>query len=614
MCGFVGIWKFRSPLEQRDREWVAQGLEDMRYRGPDESRVVEEGGLLLGFNRLAIRDLSTAGSQPMRSASGHSLMLYNGETYNTQALVQAAGLEGHQFRGGSDTEVLLEVAEKKGVPWMLERADGIFALAWFDVKQQQLFLGRDHLGVKPLYVGWTDELICFGSEYNAVVKHPALAGNLIQAGPLQNYLRFGFIQEGEGLLENTLFLPHKHFLEISNSGGQVLEKYDGDAYHRPATEAPLEQVIAQAVQLQLASDVPLGTFLSSGIDSTLVTAMAKEEKPNIQAFTVGVDDPEMDETAAAARIAQQLGVQHVVGRATTTHSTQLLHDYVQSMGESLGDFSSLVTLEVCRLAKQQMTVVLSGDGGDELFFGYPRFKRIPQAHGFFSKSLVGRLCLFGIKRLTAQPIPREWLKYPNFGEYYLKVQGQMGADQWAPALIQGPWNPPLPPILQGLNFKPTHTVEAAQLARTLEKRIHLQRVLLKVDRASMFHSVEVRTPLLSRSVEMASESYQLHNCIDSSGRGKWPLRSMALKKTGLKEVSGAAKRGFTLPLAQWLRQDLKELVGARLQVIPLRLQPIFNPDAIQRMWHEHQTGQDHSWMIWNVYSLFAWADRNMRAT
>lgn len=609
MCGFVGIWKFNTLLDQRDRDWVDQALVDMRYRGPDESRVVEEGGLLLGFNRLAIRDLTSAGSQPMRSASGRSWMVYNGETYNTQVLIQAAGIEGHHFRGGSDTEVLLEVAEKKGVPWLLERADGIFALAWFDVIQQQLFLSRDHFGVKPLYVGWTDTMVCFGSEYNAVVKHPAIAQNPIQTGPLQNYLRFGFIQEGEGLLNNTMFLPQKHFMHISKEGVHAFKAYDGDVFHRPASETSLEQVLAHAVQSQLASDVPLGTFLSGGIDSTLVTAMAQEGNPSIQAFTVGVDDPAMDETNAAARIAQQLGVEHVVGRATTTHSTQLLHDYVQSMGESLGDFSSLVTLEVCRLAKEQMTVVLSGDGGDELFYGYPRFKRIPQAYDFFSKSWMGKLWQWGLSRFTSHPIPKEWLKYPDFGTYYLKVQGQIGADQWGPALVQGPWNPAVPPIAQGLNFQPTQIEEAAQLARTLEKRIHLQRVLLKVDRASMFHSVEVRTPLLSRAVEMASESYQLNQCMDSSGKGKRPLRSLALKKTGLEEVSGAAKRGFTLPLAQWLRHDLKAPVEARLLDIPIRLQPFFNANTIQRMWNEHQAGQDHSWMIWNLYSIFSWCEK-----
>lgn len=282
------------------------------------------------------------------------------------------------------------------------------------------------------------------------------------------------------------------------------------------------------------------------------------------------------------------------------------------MGEPLGDFSSLVTLEVCRLAKEKMTVVLSGNGGDELFWGYQRFRRITQAQAFFSKPWIIRLWKWLIHKFTKSPISLEWLKYADFGNHYLKVQGQLGADSWAPRLVQDPWNPPLLSAVKGLNFKPKQVEEAAQLARDLEKRIHLQRVLLKVDRASMFHSVEVRTPLLSRPVEMANESFTFHECMDVSGMGKLPLRALVQKITGLKEVSGAAKRGFTLPLDQWLRKDLKESIEKRIKAIPPRLQPFFKPEAIEQMWNEHQAGKNHSWMIWNLYSLFEWTNQHLK--
>lgn len=609
MCGFVGVWKFDSTLDKESRNWVFQSLKAMDYRGPDECRTTEHDGLLFGFNRLSIRDLSPFGSQPMRSKSGRMLIVYNGETYNTKALISWAGLEEFEFRGGSDTEVFLEVADKKGIQWLLERVNGIFAFALFDLVEHRLYLGRDHLGVKPLYIGWSDDLICFGSEYNAIVKHPAINSNNIQAGAIQNYLRFGFIQEGEGLLENTMFMPQKKVMSISGDGFQILEAYGGDCFHIP--NDGLRNIISNEVDAQLASDVPIGTFLSGGIDSTLISAIASGRKRFIKAFTIGVDDPSLDEVIVASQVARRLDVEHVIGMASTEDSVKILETYKKSMGEPLSDFSSLATLELCRLAGQQLTVVLSGDGGDEIFWGYKRFLRISKAYSFFNKSKSGRLWVWLANKLTKSPIPLGWLSYRTFGDYYLKTLGQVGADRWASRIFQGKWNPPLPPTIEGINFEPEQLEDAARLSRILEKRIHLQRVLLKVDRASMFYSIEVRTPLLGRPIEVASESLTFSECMDASGKGKKPLRALVQEITRLNEVSDAQKRGFSIPLDRWLRNDLKESIESRLNDPPPSLKPFFNTRAIEKMWNEHLSGKDNSWMIWGVYSLFEWVNQHL---
>lgn len=618
MCGFTGLWRYNKTVSESDRSWVENHLKDMVYRGPDESRINDEyRGLLLGFNRLAIRDLSPLGSQPFSSTSGNTLACYNGETYNIDELIELGEINRADLKGHSDTEVLIECAEKHSLSWVLKHADGIFAIAIFNKLTNALEIARDHLGIKPLYFGWQDDFCVFSSEYNPIVSHQSFKSGAISANALQGYFQYGFIQEGEGLIQNTMFVPQGHLIRVESSGNWTLNSYDDgiQSLRSKLTASNLDKSLDQTVKEQMTSDVPLGAFVSGGVDSVLVANYAAiNSTAPFGAYTISVEDKKLDESEAAKSLVAMMSgkVDHRITVVKDEAILQSMDWFKDSMAEPLSDFSSLLMLQVCYEAKKDITVALSGDGGDELFFGYPRFRNAYHLEAFFNKGKLGRLLSIFSSKLSAKPLPKGLMKYDGFLDYYLSKQGITGNERTLPIILKE-----VNEAYRPFHFKKIKNLESGStkinLARLLELRIHLQRVLLKVDRTSMFHSVEVRVPLLSKKAVALSSFFDASECIDNDNLKK-PLKNLLVSKLGegVKDIIYCKKKGFEPPLGAWLKEGLKEIVGHRIFDVPPPLKEFINTQGIKQVWDEHQSGQrNNADVIWAVYSLFIWVNKNL---
>jgi asparagine synthase (glutamine-hydrolysing) len=617
MCGFFGVLAFRGDVIS-SKNFLDYALQDLSRRGPDQQGVWEDAHALLGFRRLAIRDLSHAGDQPMVSPNDNFIILYNGEIYNSDELINWAGINVSELKSRSDTEIILLCIEKNGVCKTLERLDGIFALAVYDKRQKSVTLARDRAGVKPLYFGSSNEGVVFSSNYHLVTAHPYFSKGHLQKSALYNYLRYGFIQEGEGLLYNTYNLPHGHFITLSGNSETTWKPYTNlnEFLHHNGVSVkrePLHEVFESVVRSQLVSDVPVGTFLSGGVDSTITSALAARANKNLTAFTIGVDDPLLDETSEAVRFAKNFNLNHVVHKLDEDALSTIIEQYDDCMGEPLADYSSLMTLKVAELAKNEITVALSGDGGDELFWGYPRFKKAAKYVSYYNASAIGRWLRIIAGKLTRKHIPHEVRVHSNFKEYYLSKQSIPGADRWTRLLLNKFTGQPVPYFASALTGDVSTTPLAMRFARALEFHIHLQRVLLKVDRASMYHSLEVRTPILSRPMINLSTCYEYADCVNST-KAKMPLRHLLKSLLPPAEADSGLKKGFEPPLGKWLRGTLKKRFEERLFSIPLLYQHDISKDAIIKMWEEHQSGINNTWMLWSLYSLFTWTDKKMYRT
>lgn len=617
MCGFFGVLAFSNDVKS-SKNFLNYALQDLSRRGPDQSGVWEDSNVLLGFRRLAIRDLSKAGDQPMVSPNGNFIIVYNGEIYNSADLVQWAAIDTTKLRSHSDTEIILLCIEKMGIKNTLEQLDGIFAIAVYDKSNKSITLAKDHAGVKPLYYGMCDKGVVFSSHYHLITAHPYFSNSAVQQAALFNYLRYGFVQEGEGLLANTYNLPHGHFISLSKNSDHNWQPYiDPNEFipdeHSSTDNDSLHSVFEKVVRSQLVSDVPVGTFLSGGVDSTITSALAAQTDNNITAFTIGVDDPRLDETSEATRFAQCFNLHHVIHELDEQSLSNVIEEYDDCMGEPLADYSSLMTLKVAELAKKQITVALSGDGGDELFWGYPRFMNAAKHVSFYNASRIGRFFKIMTGKLTKKEIPPDVRRYKNFKEYYLSKQSIPWAERWARQLLMNYSEQPTPYFAKALKGDTTTEKSAMRFARALEFHIHLQRVLLKVDRASMYHSLEVRTPILSRPMINLSKSFEYEDCVDST-KAKLPLRKLLVSLLPPDAAGSGSKKGFEPPLGKWLRGTLKDRFEKRLFAIPLPYQQYISKEAVKQLWDGHQAGKNYAWMIWSLYSLFTWTDKKMYRT
>lgn len=606
MCGFVGIIHYNQTSEN-EHSFLEWALNDLRRRGPDQQSIWqdESGHIQFGFARLAIRDLTDAGKQPMVSTDGKLVMMYNGETYNTDHLLRWAEIQISSLKGHADSEVIIECMARRGIMETIRQMDGIFAMVVLNLETRQLYLIRDHAGVKPLYAGFDDKGIVFSSHYQHITSHPYFRDQSINAEALANYFRYGFIQAGEGLFENTYFLPHSHAVVVDLATKSW--KYESYKPYTRFQEEALDEVYKYIVSSQLVSDVPVGTFLSGGVDSPLTTAIASKAIPGIRAYTIGVRDKRLDEAPEAARFAACFKVEHTIDYVGEQDVLDAIQQYEESLAEPLGDFSSLITLKVCQAAKKDLTVVLSGDGGDELFYGYPRFRQAARYYPYLAQPLMRRLWMILSSRLKGGTIPFRLLKFSGFLDYYLSAQGQTGNREWLKKLIVRPGKPKMPFFARKYN-KPQNLEEALEMSRQIECDIHLQRVLLKVDRASMFHSLEVRTPMLS--TEMCKKAFQLDYSLCVQGKhSKKPLRDILEEYSP--NMTNGPKKGFEPPMAAWLRSELKQRVQERLASVPSQLKPYMFKEGIDRLWNDHQQKKaDYSWPIWTIYSLYTWMEKN----
>jgi asparagine synthase (glutamine-hydrolysing) len=641
MCGIAGHMgpaKGASDLRQ-----TAMAMADsIKYRGPDDSGVwADEGaGIALAHRRLAILDLSSAGHQPMNSGSGRWLTVFNGEIYNHLALRKQLETSGHvvAWRGHSDTETFLACVEKWGVESAIKAAVGMFALALWDQENRILTLARDRLGEKPLYYGWMGETFLFGSELKALRAHPAF-GAEIDRDALAVFMRYGYVSAPRSIYRGVQKLPpgtlltvrHGHraepkprpywsLLDVAQRG--VKTPFGGS--DADATKE-LGRRLSEAVAIQQIADVPLGVFLSGGIDSsTIVALMQTQSNRPVHSFTVGFNDGEYNEAVHARAVARHLGTDHTELYITPEEAVAVIPQLPALYDEPFGDSSQIPTFLVSQLARRSVTVSLSGDGGDELFGGYNRYiwtRKLLRYPAPLRRMLAGALttlspsCWDSIYAAVEYLLPAP-LRMRMAGDKAHKLASVLSADSNA-EVYQGlisTWPNP-----DALVFG---SRDAASLSAAWDKLINFSApesrmmaldtltflpddILCKVDRAAMAVSLETRVPLLDHRVVEFAWSLPLNMKI-RNGQGKWLLRQLLYKYVP-KKLIDRPKMGFAVPLDAWLRGALREWAEGLLEESRLRREGYFNPLPIRQKWAEHLSGKRNwQYQLWHVLMFEAW--------
>jgi asparagine synthase (glutamine-hydrolysing) len=602
MCGIVGML-VRDHAASHWRAPVQRAMQQMVRRGPDSAGLwSDQESCTLGFRRLAILDLSSAGEQPMLTADGRHALVFNGELYNFREIRASLQSRGIDFRSTGDAEVVLQALALHGVD-ALASFNGMFALAFYDVSQRRLLLARDHAGIKPLYVLQHAEGIFFASQFDQVLAHPWASGLPLDETAVRVYMNIGYLPAPMTMLGNARSLEAGSWLSLEASGRSTSGRWfslppyrEPEFRGREAIEA-VGAAVTAAVRRQLVSDVPVGVLLSGGIDSPLVAAEARGAH-ELPAFTIGTGGDEHDESAEASRYAAALGLSHFVRQVDPGTVVELLDDVVSASGEPTDDYSMFPMMMVSRLAREHVKVVLSGDGGDDLFWGYPGRMieplRGPEAtrRGVvdFARRVLGR---------GAPPAPR------HDGARQLRVHRFID-----PRLLASV----LPTLSLDLHhplfaFAGGDTDHLAQWLRWNEYSGHLAKVLQKVDRASMHCSLEVRVPLLDREVVDVASRVDWRACVDRRGLvGKLPLRAALRRHVPFQAI---AKRGFTVPMSSWLRGPLRpmvdDLVLSRHDLLGL---PIDRTALAAHVGRERAGTVQPPWLTWRLLSLALWEARH----
>ncbi len=607
MCGIVGICSFDS-ISAGDVALVNIFNDTMVRRGPDAEGIwTDNTNVVFGFRRLAIQDLNLRSNQPMLTDDGQHVLVYNGELYNASAL-RTELAHRVTFKTTSDTEVLLHALAQYDIDRVLARIDGIFAFAYYNVQKKELCIARDRPGTKPLYYGVAANRLVFSSQYNHLLADPVIQKNAIDSLALSHYIDLGYVPEGEGFFQNTYLLPHGHYVKYNKTGLTLCP------YYQYPVSAPLyrldnlEAILEKTIHDQLISDVPLGTFMSGGVDSTLVTYYAKQQLTRLDSFNIGSADPQYDESKFAQEYSTLFQTNHHARFFKEEDLRSLMMDNTLAYSEPFSDYSSLPTLLLSSFAKENVTVALSGDGGDELFWGYQRSDKAMRYVAERSGGKAKLLYHFSLNRLVGKKdLPVSLLRYKSMTEMFYSHLTVSGSQYWKPRIMKEPssskpyffdasWQQE-----QGLN-----DVEGLMnVMRKLEFDLHLQRVLLKVDRASMFHSLEVRVPLLSNAMLEASSHFSFADCF-GDGEGKKPLRKILASHVG-ERLAKLPKRGFVVPIDQWIRGSMKKEFQEKILDMPAPLLAHFKRDQLEQILHQHcNEDKDWSWMIWSLYTLSAW--------
>jgi asparagine synthase (glutamine-hydrolysing) len=487
MCGITGILSITGMEGKRElNETVRRMTQLMVRRGPDDEGFWGDDQCAFGFRRLSILDLSCAGHQPMFTPDGRYVIIFNGEIYNFRELRSILECQGVVLTSTGDTEVVLNALARWGKA-ALPKFNGMFALAFYDTREKTLLLARDHAGIKPLYYLHGNRGIIFGSQYNQILVHPWSRERSVDAGVLSLYLQFGHIPAPFGLLHGSSMLKAGCWLEVSSNGDLRQGSYfEFPSYTEPdlrGTEAfeAVDAAVTQAVRRQLVSDVPVGTFLSGGIDSPLITAIVAElQNGSAQAFTIGLNGGDGDESTDATAYAHAFGVEHHVRQFTPADALAMVDDVVASCSEPFADYSIFPTMLVSRLARERVKVMLSGDGGDELFWGYyGRFADILNSTSDFRMPRWLRVVRRVMSRYLGRgEVPRSTM-FPSIGFWFQLKHTRIFFDHIRQMFKD------LPERTDGFglfDYAGSNTNRTAQWLRWNEFVGHLNMVLLKVDR------------------------------------------------------------------------------------------------------------------------------------
>ncbi|MEI2416956.1 asparagine synthase (glutamine-hydrolyzing) [Orrella sp. JC864] len=629
MCGIVGIW---GAMPDK-RRYVESGCTRMRHRGPDSNGYWEDEAAELAFGhvRLAIQDLSPAGHQPMISACGRYVLVLNGEIYNHLELRErlAAASLAPDWRGHSDTETLLACFAGLGVQATLQATVGMFALALWDRATQKLVLARDRMGEKPLYYGYAQGALVFGSELKALAGVPGF-GARIDRRALTLLMRHNYIPAPWCIYEGIAKLMPGTWIEVLPGDMRRRDMPEPRAYWsvreaaHNARQTPLrfasdeqavdglEAVLSKAVAGQMLSDVSLGAFLSGGIDSsTIVALMQAQSSQPVRTFAIGFHEKGYNEAEHAKAVARHLGTDHTELYVTAQDALAVVPGLADIYDEPFADSSQIPTTLVARMARRDVTVALSGDGGDELFGGYQRYFRVKNWWDKCSRVPVPLRVPLGMMLSGTARLPGK-------GDWRGKVgkMGELLQSRSKPEFYRhfvSYWLDPASAVVDG--GEPDTPFSAPFQGSTYDAMMELDAatylpddILVKVDRAAMSVSLETRVPMLDHRVYEFAWSLPLSFKI-RRGQGKWVLRQLLYRHVPQALVD-RPKKGFGVPLAAWLRGPLRDWAHALLDESRLRQQGLFQPEPILRKWREHASGhRDWSTHLWGVLMTQAWLDR-----
>jgi len=626
MCGILGIiqgYKEQSADKRTARAMAAA----MAHRGPDDEGFFYRGPVVLGMRRLAVIDLP-GGHQPISNEDGSVWVVFNGEIYNFGTLREDLEARGHKFRSQSDTEVIVHLYEEVGDE-LLQHLNGMFAFALWDEKRQRLLLARDRMGEKPLYyTELPNRTFVFASELKALLIHPGIERR-IDLRALRKYLTYEFVPSPHSIIAGVKKLPPAHLLSWERSGWRT-ERYWQLSYKGPklrisAAEAADEvrARLGEAVRKRLVSDVPLGVLLSGGIDSSSVAALACEEAPGqINTFSIAFDEKSFDESSYARAVAKHLGTEHHEQRFTERDMLAVVPDIPRLLDEPLGDASLIPTWLLSRFTRERVTVALGGDGGDELFAGYPTYVAHRLAGYYRALPQVIR------KRLVEPSVARLPVSFGNLSFDYRArrfVRGAMMPSGMRHTIWMGSYEPDQQRLLltpdvieacpdeevydevRGLDFDPALNGESlVERMMRLDATHYLSEcVLVKVDRASMAASLEVRAPFLDHSFIGFVAS--LPPDLKLRGLTTKYILKRAMRTLLPRRITSRRKKGFGIPVAKWLKGDLRELVRDTLAPERLQRQGLFNPGYAQQLMAEHERGvADHRKLLWTLLMFELW--------
>jgi asparagine synthase (glutamine-hydrolysing) len=644
MCGLAGFLDARPRPADALRREAAAMADTLAHRGPDDAGAWADAaaGVALGFRRLSIVDLSPDGHQPMRSASGRFVIAFNGEVYNHVELRRALSAGGARFRGHSDTEVMLAAFERWGVEAAVKRFVGMFAFALWDGQRRRLHLGRDRMGIKPLFVHRRAGRISFASELKALLADPGMVAE-VDRGALAAYLRHLYVSAPRSILRGVTKLPPGTILTLESADAPLPEPrryWSAEAAALRGAENPLEvgddeaeellaRALDDAVQLRMRADVPVGAFLSGGIDSSLVTALMQARSPRpVRTFTIAFDRAEHDESAHAAAVARHLGTEHLCLPVTGDDALAVIPDLPRMFDEPLADPSQVPTFLVSRLAREHVTVALSGDGGDELFSGYTRYLRGEAALRQASRAPrpVRRAAAAAVRavpvaawdggaRLLAPVVPPlrgARLAGDRLHKLAELIRHDGGAEMYRSLVSQWPDPETLVPGAREAPDRVVETMNAASPLAPMERMMLADQLgylpddlLAKVDRASMAVSLEARVPLLDHRV--AELAWRLPRRLRvRDGEGKWLLRRVLYRHVP-RELVDRPKVGFTVPVESWLRGPLRTWAEDLLSADSLRRGGLIDPAPVRAEWERFLAGRGRGALaIWAVLTFQAW--------
>lgn len=645
MCGIAGFFDTKAGASRAELQAVGTMMHRaIAHRGPDDDGVWQDpdAPLVLAHRRLSIIDLSPEGHQPKESHSGRYIVAYNGEIYNFPALQAELEAQGVRFKGRSDTEIMLAAFDVWGVNRALQKINGMYAFALWDRQERAIHFVRDRMGKKPLYVGWAGSALVFGSELKALRAHPQFSA-IVDRRAAALYMRYGYIHAPFSIYEGVWQIPAGCRMTLRLPGvtpGQGLAALMEPYWHhgrkveearaRPAPKTDkeavdgLEEVLRAAVKSRMISDVPLGAFLSGGIDSSSVVAVMQQiAGAPVKTFSVGFETAGYNEAGYARQVAEHLGTEHHELIMTEKDALGVIPKLPDMYDEPFADASQIPTYLVAKMAREHVTVALSGDGGDEMLGGYLRYTVAPDLWrrvGWMPPAMRAALA----QALTVVPpvtLNRMAPFYPRFGDKvhkFAEFMEQQSANDIYGRLV-GNWHEPEkiviggrePPVPLGSAEWQVRGLEMTEGFMYADLLSYLPNdILVKVDRATMAVALEARAPLLDVSVFEYGWSLPLHMKI-RNGKGKWVLREM-LARYMPRSLFERPKQGFGMPVGEWLRTDLRDWAEDLLDEGALRQEGYLDADAVRTVWAEHLTGRaNHAPRLWCVLMFQAWKRRWM---